>query len=123
MEADKDAERHGHGIEAVIYDSNDVHVVLDTFAGETEVPDSLGVVDVDTVAGAESNVFHGAVAEPLVKNEIDPVDALMVLKLSKSKQKSTSTFIRPHHGIVEFISRTIPVTNLIPIYGWLSIKV
>ncbi|RLM87713.1 uncharacterized protein C2845_PM04G29420 [Panicum miliaceum] len=80
MEADKEAERHG--IEAVIYDSDDVHVVLDTFAGETEVPDSLGVVD--TVASAESNFFHGAVAEPLVKNEIDPVDALMVLKLSKN---------------------------------------
>jgi hypothetical protein len=67
MENLEDSEHHG--AEEVIYESDEVHVVLDTFAGETQVPDSLSAADVETVAVAES--------------EVDVAHALMLLAKTK----------------------------------------
>ncbi|PVH64110.1 hypothetical protein PAHAL_2G189600 [Panicum hallii] len=67
MENLEDSEHHG--TEEVIYESDEVYVVLDTFAGETQVPDSLSAADVETVAVAES--------------EVDVAHALMLLAKTK----------------------------------------
>jgi len=41
MENLEDSCEH-HDAEEVIYESDDVHVVFDSFAGEAQAPDSLG---------------------------------------------------------------------------------
>jgi hypothetical protein len=58
-----------HGVEQVIYESDDIHVVLDSFAGETEVPDSLSAADVETATMTEC--------------EVDVAHALMLLYKTK----------------------------------------
>jgi hypothetical protein len=68
-------DREHHGAEEVIYESDEVHVVLDTFAGETQVPDSLSAADVETVAVAESEVDVAHALMLLAKTEVNTVSS------------------------------------------------
>ena len=74
MENLEDSCEHHDG-EEVIYESDDVHVVLDSFAGETQVPDSLVAADVETVAMAESEVDVAHALMLLYKTEVNTFQA------------------------------------------------
>ncbi|PUZ36756.1 hypothetical protein GQ55_9G062400 [Panicum hallii var. hallii] len=73
MENLEDSEHHG--VEGVIYECDEVHIVLDTFAGETQVSDSLSAADVETVAVAESEVDVAHALMLLAKTETNTFQA------------------------------------------------
>jgi len=74
MENLEDSCEH-HDAEEVIYESDDVHVMLDSFASETQVPNSLGATDVETVAMAESEVDVAHALMLLYKTEVNTFQA------------------------------------------------
>lgn len=78
METVEQSERHG--FEELIYDSDEVQVVMDSFAGNTEVPDSLDVADLEPVAVAAEAGDAGALVllQPDAV-EVDAADALVLL--------------------------------------------
>jgi hypothetical protein len=86
-----------------VLSESEVQFVQDTYAGETEVPDSqMEIADVDepdTVHALES--FASKFESDKVKHE--GCSLLLIL-------------IIPDHGIIEFIGRAIPLPYLVPIY-------
>ncbi|CAL4924519.1 unnamed protein product [Urochloa decumbens] len=71
-------ESERHGFEEELYESDEVRVVLDSFAGDTQVLDSFDAVDVESVAVAAE--VDAADVEPVaMAAEVDAADALMLL--------------------------------------------
>nr|AAX96332.1 hypothetical protein LOC_Os11g16570 [Oryza sativa Japonica Group]ABA92589.1 hypothetical protein LOC_Os11g16570 [Oryza sativa Japonica Group] len=71
-----------HGAEVILYDFDEVHVVEDSFAGDTEFPDTQVAVDVQAVAVTELEL-HGLMESKLqdaivdvVGSEVDTVVAV-----------------------------------------------
>uniref|UniRef100_A0A0E0LKX3 Uncharacterized protein n=1 Tax=Oryza punctata TaxID=4537 RepID=A0A0E0LKX3_ORYPU len=59
-----------HGAEVILYDSDEVHVVEDSFAGDTEVLDTQVAVDVQAVAVTKLDL-HGLMESKLQDDAVD----------------------------------------------------
>uniref|UniRef100_A0A0E0KT11 Uncharacterized protein n=1 Tax=Oryza punctata TaxID=4537 RepID=A0A0E0KT11_ORYPU len=117
-----------HGAEVILYYSDEVHVVEDSFASDTEVPNTQVTVNVQAVAVTKLDL-HGLMENKLQDEAIDvagsEVDAIVAVSeeavvMAEMEFHGAAHALLHLHGtkvILEFMSRPNPLVDGLPIYG------
>uniref|UniRef100_A0A0E0J0L3 Uncharacterized protein n=1 Tax=Oryza nivara TaxID=4536 RepID=A0A0E0J0L3_ORYNI len=100
-----------HGAEVILYDFDEVHVVEDSFAGDTEFPDTQVAVDVQAVAVTELEL-HGLMESKLQDAIVDVVGSEVDTVVAVRKE-DVIVAERELHDVADIVAVELEVHDVI----------